>query len=125
MAARKTTKKKVTQKKVAKKVTKKAPAKKAAAGKAPARKTAKKPAAKPAKKKAPAGVTAAQVNLGHIFALRPRVSTSFPPERLRRAKDLLAEESWASIQEAARAVAEKALETTREAARKPIGRKRR
>ena len=83
----------------AKKTTKKKPAAKKAAGKAKA----------PAKKEA---ITAADVNLGHVFALRPRVNASFAPERFRRAKDLLAEETYKSVADAARAVAEKALETS-------------
>ena len=52
------------------------------------------------------------VNLGHIFALRPRVNTAFPPGDLNTAKHFLQDESYASIEEAARAVAEKALELT-------------
>ena len=83
----------------AKKTTKKKPAAKKAAGKTKA----------PAKKET---ITAADVNLGHVFALRPRVNASFAPERFRRAKDLLAEETYKSVADAARAVAEKALETS-------------
>ena len=49
------------------------------------------------------------VNLGHIFALRPKVSTAFPQARFLSAKRDLADERYASIEEAARAVAEKAL----------------
>ena len=52
------------------------------------------------------------VNLGHIFALRPRVNTAFPPGDLNTAKHFLRDESYASIDEAARAVANKALELT-------------
>jgi len=109
--------------------TKKKPGKRAA-GKAAARETAAKPGAKKrakagAKKRAKTGTkraepaestgTAADVNLGHVFALRPRVEASFGPEHLRRAKDQLAGQTWASLPEAARAVAEKALEIAREA----------
>jgi hypothetical protein len=52
------------------------------------------------------------VNLGHIFALRPRVNTAFPPGDLSAAKHFLRDESYATIEEAARAVADKALELT-------------
>jgi len=116
MTARKTVKKKAATK----------PARKAA-GKAAAPKTAAKRGAKTRAKAdakqaeaAQSAVTAADVNLGHVFALRPRVAASFGLEHLRRAKDRLAGQTWASLPEAARAVAEKALETAREA---PSGRR--
>ena len=54
------------------------------------------------------------MNLGHLFALRPRVTTSFPAEALRSAKHALEGEGYATISDAARAVAEKALELTRD-----------
>ena len=57
-------------------------------------------------------VSSLGVNLGHIFALRPRVNTAFPPGQLNTAKHFLRDESYASIEDAARAVAEKALELT-------------
>ena len=57
-------------------------------------------------------VSSIGVNLGHIFALRPRVNTSFPPGDLNTAKHFLRDESYANIEEAARAVADKALELT-------------
>ena len=113
-----------------KKSAKKTPAKKKAAKKAPAKKkTTKKKAssgkkaagkaatkAPEAKKAAPPkkGFSASQVVLGHLFALRPRVVTAFKPDDFRRAKQLLEDESYSSVQEAARAVAEKALELTGE-----------
>jgi len=128
-AKKKTTKKKATaaKKKTTKKKTganKKATKKKTGAKKTSPKKTtgAKKPAKRegaPAAK-APAArgaATASDVNLGHVFALRPRVNASFSPEHLRRAKDALAEERFASLPEAARAVAEKALDLTRGDAR--------
>ena len=68
------------------------------------------PASKPAGK-----VTAADVNLGHVFALRPRVSTTFKQADFLTARHLLQDESWSSIPEAARAVAEKALSLTTDA----------
>lgn len=52
------------------------------------------------------------MNLGHIFTLRPRVQTGFNPESFRDAVRALAGEKYATIQDAARAVAEKALELT-------------
>ena len=133
MTARKTTKK-VTKKATKKPAgTKKAPAKKAA----PARKkaTARAPAAKKAapRKKAPAKAepeakaapakteappkpkgkfSSTQVNLGHVFALRPPVSKSFRQPDFLTARRLLEDEGYASLEEAARAVAEKALDLT-------------
>ena len=58
-------------------------------------------------------VSADGVNMGHVFALRPRVPTAFSQEALRRARDELSEERFGSIEEAARAVAEKALHNSR------------
>lgn len=98
---------------------KKAPARKASASASrPAgrKKTARRPA-RPKK-----GATSAEVHLGHVFALRPRVPTSFRPDDLRRAKQMLAAERFASVSEAARAVAGKALELTREGAPAARGR---
>jgi len=105
------TKKKAAAKKVPAK--KKAPARNAAAKKASKAESAVEstPAEKP-KKEAAAGVRSNQVVLAHLFALRPRVATSFKPDDFRQAKQRLEDESYASIQEAARAVAEKALELT-------------
>jgi hypothetical protein len=51
-----------------------------------------------------------QVNLGHIFALRPRVHAGFNPQSLREAIRVLAGETYTSLDEAARAVAAKAVE---------------
>lgn len=66
-------------------------------------------------KQAKAGsVSSLAVNLGHIFALRPRVETSFKPGNLETAKHFFRGHSYATIEEAARAVAEKALELTHE-----------
>lgn len=136
-ASKKTDSKKSATKKAAttKTATKKSASKKAASRKAAAKKPASKKKAsaeaKPATGKAPAeakpaatkptpapkaakgDVAAEAVNLGHIFALRPRVETSFPQDALRRAKSDLRDERYGSLEEAARAVAEKALETTR------------
>ena len=55
------------------------------------------------------------VNLGHVFALRPRVSTTFKQSDFLTARHLLQDEAWSTIQDAARAVAEKALSLTNEA----------
>ena len=55
------------------------------------------------------GVSSAAVNMGHVFGLRPRVSSAFRQEHFLNARRLLEGESYASAEEAARAVAEKAL----------------
>lgn len=94
---------------------KKPAAKKGSAKKAPAKKAAEAkatPAAKPGKPKTGSGVRSTDVVLAHLFALRPRVATSFKPDDFRQAKQFLEEESYANVQEAARAVAEKALDLT-------------
>jgi hypothetical protein len=95
---------------------------KAAPGKARAEKPAAAAAAAPAAAPAPTGgtVLAAEVHLGHFFALRPRVETAFRPDDLRRAKQALAEERYRTIEDAARAVAEKALELARGVAKTAI-----
>lgn len=59
------------------------------------------------------------VNLGHVFALRPRVPTSFRQPDFVRARQLLEGEAFQSLEDAARAVADKALELTRGG---PLGR---
>jgi hypothetical protein len=106
---------------------KRAPAKKGPAKEAPGRPAAPAPAPRPEspetpKTARPAGsVSSLAVNLGHVFALRPRVSTSFRQEDFRAAKHLLEEEVYARIEEAARAVVEKALSLTREAGGTPRG----
>lgn len=96
------------------------PAKKSGSKKAAGSKsTAKKPAAsgkpkaeKPAAESA-SGIRSNQVVLAHLFALKPRVAMAFKPDDFRQAKQLLEDESYESIPEAARAVAERALELTR------------
>jgi hypothetical protein len=65
------------------------------------------------------------VSLGHVFALRPRVNTSFRPQSFGDAKRALAGERYADIGEAARAVAEEALSITREGAARPERHRRR
>ena len=97
MAARKTPKKPKTAGKTSK------PRKTAAKAKKPAAKT-----------KAEAGVTVQAVNRGHLFTLRPRVSTAFRPEDFQTAKRELADETYPSIEAAARAVAERALALSNE-----------
>jgi hypothetical protein len=135
MAARKSAKKPTTKKASAKKpAAKKTSPKRQGSGKRPAtaaksapkRKPATKAraekggaAAKPAsaekaKKKRKSSISATSVNLGHVFALRPRVSTSFRQADFLTARHLLQDEAYESIEEAARAVAEKALEMTHE-----------
>ena len=97
-----------SKKKSAKKAAKKTAAKttKASAKKAPKKAAPKK--SKPAKDK-PSSLA---VNMGHVFSLRPRVEKSFRPGDFSTAKHLLQDESYADLREAARAVAEKALELT-------------
>lgn len=118
MTARKAASKKTGAKKTAKKAAKKAAARKtkpkakqASAKKAPAK---KKTAASRAAPKSRSGVSSAQVSMGHVFSLRPRVATSFRPDDFRRARQLLAQESYPNVLKAARAVVEKALELTHE-----------
>jgi len=108
MAAKKTTAKKVT-KKTAKKVAKKT-------GKKVAKKTGKKVTKKAGKKtaKAPeaAAISSLNVNMGHVFALRPRPRTSFRPGDFMTAKHQLQDKAFSTLTEAAREVAERALELT-------------
>jgi hypothetical protein len=66
---------------------------------------------KPAKTKK-GSVVAKDVNLGHVFALRPRVRRTFRQPDFLRARNLLEDESYESTADAARAVAEKALKLT-------------
>ena len=54
-------------------------------------------------------VSSLAVNRGHLFALRPRVSGAFRQEDFIAARRLLEGEAYASIGEAARAVAKRAL----------------
>ncbi len=132
VAKKSSSKKKVAKKKVAKKkVATKAPVKKAPVKKAPAKKAAKTVAKKteapkketkkvvtpqapdPKPKSAPKGkFLAAGVNLGHVFTLRPRLETSFRQADFRTAKLHLQDEGYETLEEAVRAVAEKALELT-------------
>lgn len=97
--------------------TKQAPARKSTAKARPAKAggansvRAKAVASASERASAPApSVTVQDVNLGHIFALRPRVQPGFNPEAFRGARRALAEEKYASVAEAARALAEKAVE---------------
>ena len=112
-AGKKPATKKKKASKAAKKVAKKA-AKKTAAKPAAKQAAAKQPAAT-AKKTAPAkgGVSSLTVHMGQVFALRPRVAMSFRPDDFREARYMLQDEAYADAAEAARAVAEKALDLTR------------
>jgi hypothetical protein len=69
-------------------------------------------------------VSAATVTLGHVFSLRPRVNTGFRPTDFRQAKRELEQTGFATIEEATRAVAEKALDLTRNASARPRSPKR-
>jgi len=124
-AAKKSGAKKATNK-AAKKAPKKAakkPSKKGAAKKAtPPGSDAKKPAPKKAAS-AKGGIASGEVHMGHLFSLRPRVNMSFKPDDLRAAKQRLVDESYATIGEAARAVADLALELSHSGGKlKPHGR---
>ncbi len=73
-----------------------------------------------------AGVSSLDVNLGHVFSLRPRVPKAFKPDDLRAAKQALADRSFDTIEQAARAVAEEALGKTQSSGRQNrFGRRRR
>jgi hypothetical protein len=109
--------------------------KKAAAKPAPKPKAAPKPVTTPptAPKAAPVrvptpapaapatgGVSAADVNLGHVVALRPRTHTGFKPEAFAEAKRALSDQRFPTIEEATRAVAEKAVELSNESGPDPF-----
>lgn len=121
-AARKTPSKKGAAKKASPKkaaakqaVPKKADAKKAAPTKATGAKDAGAKAAPAAKtKRAADGISSTAVNMGMLFALRPRVNKSFRQDDFLTARRLLADESYATLEEAARAVAERALALSHE-----------
>lgn len=70
-------------------------------------------------------VSSTEVTLGHVFKVRPKVNTSFRPPDFARAKKALSDESYETIQDAARAVAEEALSLTRGEATKVNSGKRR
>ncbi|MEE3330295.1 MAG: hypothetical protein VX246_05455 [Myxococcota bacterium] len=100
--------------KTTKKPARKSGTKKATGSKSTAKKaaTSEKPEAEEPAPKANSGIRSNQVVLAHIFALKPRVAMAFKPDDFRQAKQLLEDESYESIPEAARAVAERALELT-------------
>lgn len=80
-------------------------------------KPAPKPAAPPPAPvpPAPAGVVSAdEVTLENIFALRNRAHAGFKPNAFQEAKRVLVSERYATIDDAARAVAEKAIEISNE-----------
>ena len=77
-----------------------------------ARKRAPASKAKKAEKKPKDEVSSLSVNLGHVFSLRPRVSKTFRQADFLTARQLLQDEEYANIEDAARAVAEKALDLT-------------
>lgn len=128
-ARKKATAKKASAKKSAakksgakKSVTKKAAPKKAGAKKATTAKAATPTEASTAKANPTKGAgafTAETVNIGHVFGLRPRVNTAFRQEDFRTARSLLAEESYETLEDAVRAVVEKAHELGREHGKRP------
>ena len=77
------------------------------------------------KNSASGSFSSTDVTLGHVFKVRPKVNTSFRPPDFARAKKSLAEESYETIGDAARAVAEEALSLTRGEATKVNAGKRR
>ncbi len=91
----------------------------ARASKALSQQTSEKPAS-PDEKGAPKRTLAAgefsslNVNMGQILALRPRVAPSFRQPDFLNARLHLQEDSFGSVEEAARAVAEEALKLTRD-----------
>jgi hypothetical protein len=86
---------------------------------------AAKKSADPKKSETTGSVSSTEVTLGHVFKVRPKVNTSFRPPDFARAKKALADKSYETIQEAARAVAEEALSLTRgEATRVNSGKRR-
>jgi hypothetical protein len=108
MAAKKSAKKTTAKKASPKKTT----ASKAASGKKAGgkRKAASKSAE--AEEKPEEEISSMSVNLGHVFSLRPRVSKTFRQADFLTARQLLQDEKYADIEEAARAVAKKALDLT-------------
>jgi len=120
-------KKKTTKKAAAKKpATKKASSKKETTEKAAPKKAASKKAdaaevTKSAEPKKKGSISSLTVNMGQVFALRPRVPKSFRQADFLTARDHLRDEGYASPEEAARAVVEKALELTRKPAKRGGG----
>jgi hypothetical protein len=117
----KSAKKKAPSKTAAKKVT--APATKVAPAKptpSPVSMSAPKPVPKGVAPRptpppvATGSIAADEVNLGHLMALRPRIHVGFRPSAFGEAKLALADARYATIQDAARAVAEKAIEISNE-----------
>ena len=69
-------------------------------------------------------ISSMDVTLGHVFALRPRINKSFRQNDLSQARRSLANETYADLAEATRAVAEEALAITRTATARPDKRRR-
>jgi hypothetical protein len=120
MAAKKSAKKATAKKTGLKKKAggqRKATAEETATGSQPAEeaapgKGARKPKSAEAEKKPEGKVSSMGVNLGQVFSLRPRVSKTFRQADFLTARLLLQDKDYANIEEAARAVAEKALDLT-------------
>jgi hypothetical protein len=92
-----------------------------AAQKAPAKKTAGKAVASAATPvpRSPVppvagAIGANDVLLSHVMSLRPRIHVGFKPNAFIEAKRALADQRYANLQDAARAVAEKAIEISNE-----------
>lgn len=121
-AKKKTTKKKTASKPTAtkktstKKSSKKKSSKKSASARSSSSGDASK--AKPAASTPKKGTSSLDVNISHVFGLRPRVTTSFKPGDLNTAKHQLQDETYKDIHAAARAVAERALDLNHEVSRR-------
>jgi hypothetical protein len=72
------------------------------------------PAPRPADPPVAGAVGANDVLLSHVMALRPRIHVGFKPSAFSDAKRALADQRYATLQDAARAVAQKAVEISNE-----------
>ena len=116
-------KKKTAAKKKAPK--KKAVAKKESETKAPEVEATKAATETPPPPRPEGSVSSTDVNLGHVYALKPRVSPTFRQSDFIIAKRRLSDEVYTSVEEAARAVAEKALELTHGSSTAAVTKRRR
>ena len=97
----------------AKKKTAAAATKKATSGKK-STKTAAGGDAAASEPRAKGTISSTAVNMGNVFALRPRVNSSFRQEHFLNARRLLDDQAYETIEEATRAVVERALELSNE-----------
>jgi len=121
-------KKRAAKAKVAKKKTaakKKAVAKKESETKAPEVEATKTATETPPPPRPEGSVSSTDVNLGHVYALKPRVNPTFRQSDFIIAKRRLSDEVYTGVEEAARAVAEKALELTHGSSTAAVTKRRR